>query len=102
MSDPSTIQSSTDSTAFYCNMNAMTAEQRIHHAEIWQRLESAKQETQALDNGFGFRYPADCWMDAAEFVSFERLCCPFFQFILELTPDNGSVWLKLTGSAGVK
>jgi hypothetical protein len=102
MDEQHTIQTPTDGSSFYCNMNAMTAEQRVRHGELWQRLEVVKLEMQELDNGFGFRYPAEYWTDAAEFVSFERLCCPFFHFILELEAQNGSVWLRLTGAEGVK
>lgn len=32
----------------------------------------------------------------------ERLCCPFFRFGLEIEPNSGPLWLRLTGSEGVK
>ncbi|MGA7873661.1 MAG: hypothetical protein WCA22_22470 [Candidatus Binatus sp.] len=38
----------------------------------------------------------------AEWVSFERKCCPFFEFRIEVAPKSGPVWLSLTGRAGVK
>jgi hypothetical protein len=38
----------------------------------------------------------------AEWISFERKCCPFFKFEIELEPESGPVWLSLTGRAGVK
>jgi hypothetical protein len=102
MSNSIPIQMPTETSPFYCNMNAMTAAQRVRHSELWQQLESARLELQELDNGLAFRYPPERWSDAAEFVSFERLCCPFFHFILELEPENGSVWLRLIGAEGVK
>ena len=41
-------------------------------------------------------------MTAAEWVSFERKCCPFFAFTLEQPKDLGPLWLRITGSEGVK
>lgn len=39
---------------------------------------------------------------AAEFISLERLCCPFFGFALDVAPEGGALWLSLTGRDGVK
>lgn len=57
-----------------------------------------------LPNGYAFRLPnePDVLLKAAEFVSLERLCCPFFGFVLEVEPEGGAVWLGLTGREGVK
>jgi hypothetical protein len=41
-------------------------------------------------------------MAAAEWVSYERKCCPFFTFALEQSADGGPVWLRITGPEGVK
>jgi len=41
-------------------------------------------------------------LQAAEFVSLEKLCCPFLNFEITVEAENGSVWLKLTGREGVK
>jgi hypothetical protein len=38
----------------------------------------------------------------AEWVTLERLCCPFFNFELDVNQGDNSVWLKLTGREGVK
>src|SRR5215471_8461622 len=40
--------------------------------------------------------------DAAEFITLERLCCPFYDFALESEREGGPVWLTLTGREGVK
>ena len=39
---------------------------------------------------------------AAEFITRERLCCPFYTFTLELEPAGGALWLRLTGAEGAK
>ena len=36
------------------------------------------------------------------FVAEERQCCPFFTFEMEQARDQGPVWLRVTGSDGVK
>jgi hypothetical protein len=41
-------------------------------------------------------------MKAAEFIANERLCCPFFGFAVEVGPEGGALWLRLTGREGIK
>jgi len=41
-------------------------------------------------------------MAIAKFIENERLCCPFFNFGLEVQPNSGPLWLRLTGNDGVK
>ncbi|HEY9710052.1 MAG TPA: hypothetical protein V6D48_17730, partial [Oculatellaceae cyanobacterium] len=38
----------------------------------------------------------------AKFIENERLCCPFFRFGLDVEPNSGPLWLRLTGGEGVK
>jgi hypothetical protein len=42
------------------------------------------------------------FLKTVEFISLERLCCPFLGFALEVEPESGPVWLRLTGREGVK
>jgi hypothetical protein len=39
---------------------------------------------------------------AAEFMTLERLCCPFLTLTLEVERERGPLWLTLTGREGVK
>jgi hypothetical protein len=57
-----------------------------------------------LPDGYAFRLPVgpDALLKAAEFISIEKLCCPFLGFVLEVEPEGGPVWLRLTGREGVK
>jgi len=41
-------------------------------------------------------------MQTAEFIANERLCCPFLGLAVELEPEGGPLWLRLTGHDGVK
>jgi hypothetical protein len=87
---------------FACNMKALDATERARHQELTKALLSAAQEKRELPHGYGFRLPPSSLMSAAEWVSFERKCCPFFTFELEQARDEGPVWLRVTGSDGVK
>jgi hypothetical protein len=87
-----------------CDLSALTPEQRLRHSVLAAALFGSTQETQELPNGYRLRLDTDgaTWQKAAEFVDYERLCCPFFHFTLEVEPGGGNVWLQLTGREGVK
>lgn len=87
---------------FACNMNALTSGERARHQGLSRTLLSAVQEKSELRNGYAFRLPSSTLMTAAEWVSLERKCCPFFAFEIEQQKDQGPVWLRVTGSEGVK
>lgn len=57
-----------------------------------------------LPDGYVFRLPTDTETiaRAGQFISRERLCCPFFRFQLAVDPDRSSVRLTLSGDEGVK
>ncbi len=62
------------------------------------------QHIDELPDGYGFRFPGDAeWaLRLAEFITFERKCCPFFRFELLFEPGQEPVWLRLTGQPGTK
>jgi hypothetical protein len=87
-----------------CDWTAIDAAQREHHQANTEQLLAAVQATQELPEGYAFRFSAepDLIIKMAEFIALERLCCPFFTFVLEVKPAGGPLWLKLTGRPGVK
>jgi hypothetical protein len=89
---------------FACDMNAIEPGRRQKHLETIDALFRAVISIRELPNGYAFRLSneSDVLLRAAEFVSLERLCCPFFGFALEVEPEGGAVWLSLTGREGVK
>lgn len=90
--------------AIACDMTALDASQRERQHLLLKKFRASLQETQSLQDGYAFRLPADTVtiMDIAEFITIERLCCPFLNFALEIGPAGHPVWLRLTGRAGVK
>lgn len=91
-------------TPFACNMAALNGEQKKRVLDLLKELKAKRQEVRELPDGFAFRYAmdSDTLRNAAEFIVYERLCCPFFSFELEVEKDNGAMWLRLEGREGVK
>ncbi|MEO7866142.1 MAG: hypothetical protein ABIU54_00745 [Candidatus Eisenbacteria bacterium] len=87
---------------FVCNMAAMTKSERVVYQKLAQGLLGAVQERRELKDGYAFRLPAENLLTAAEWISFERRCCPFFAFDLEIARRDGPLWLRVTGSQGIK
>ena len=95
----------TDSEApFACSMTALSAAERAHHKELSAELHAAVKEIRELPNGYAFRFSGERRSLAmlSEWVSLERLCCPFFTFQIEAASETQPVWLRMTGREGVK
>jgi hypothetical protein len=91
------------SAPFACDMTAIPAAERPAHHDLIRRLmHQVVEETRELPDGLEFRFPADEYDSVVRFVSRERLCCPFLSFTLDVPPERGPLWLRLTGAEGVK
>lgn len=91
-------------SAFVCDMSGMTPAERKEHMANIQEVFQAVREIRELPDGYAFRLAngADLLRKTAEFIARERLCCPFFGFAVELEPEGGALWLRLTGRDGIK
>ena len=85
-------------------MTDLTPEQRNRTFELLDELKAKKTHVKDLPNGFAFRYSMESgfFRNAAEFITYEHLCCPFFDFDLIVEREHGDMWLQLTGREGVK
>jgi hypothetical protein len=100
-----TTTPNTDETPFlfYCDMTALSHEQRIAHQElIGQIFGTLVQETCELPDGYAYRFDNAHYPQLATFITNEQLCCPFLTFQLTVAPYRGSVWLQLTAPGDVK
>ena len=73
--------------------------------EVVQReILSGVTEVRDLADGYALRFPGDpAWLATlAEFIRFERACCPFLRFELHAEQQEGPLWLRLRGPAGTK
>jgi hypothetical protein len=91
-------------TAFVCNLGVMNPEERARYIALSRKLMSAREERRELGNGYAFKLTSQkiSLMEIAEWITFERRCCPFFNLQIEAEPNNGSIWLRMTGASGVK
>jgi hypothetical protein len=96
------MRQNNDELPLACDLTAINAEEREHHIALTRGMLAAVQELRELPDGYGMRLPADMLLTAAEYISRERLCCPFFNFNLELEANGGALWLRMTGREGVK
>jgi hypothetical protein len=87
-----------------CSLAAIGPAELPRHREVAAALFGSAIETQEDAGGYSFRLPPDTAtvLLAAEFVTRERLCCPFYTFTIEVGPAGGSLWLRLTGPEGAK
>ena len=89
---------------FVCNMTALSETQRTRYRKILEKLNDSRQSIKELGDGYAFRFKYDSQLilEAAEFIVFERLCCPFFDFELAVKQNTNRLWLRLRGQEGTK
>jgi len=89
---------------FYCDLTVFTAEEREKHLADSRVLFGAALEVRDLPDGYAVRLPTESatLTQMAEFIQYDRLCCPFITFGIEVEPNGGPMWLRLTGGAAIK
>ena len=87
-----------------CDLTAIPASDREEHITTAPQLFQTAQEVQELPNGYAFRFLNEPgkFMAIAKYIENERLCCPFFNFPLDIQANQGALWLGLTGGEGAK
>ena len=106
MSNDVTAQqrATTSPRGFACNINGIPAEKRAHYRQLVEALLHAIPERRELPDGYSFRISNEHLTtdQLVQWINLERQCCPFFGFQILWEPENGPVWLQLTGPRGVK
>lgn len=92
-----------NATVFACNALALSPEQRARHGRLVRRMREEAQVEEWPD-GYAFVFAPDASraVELAEFMTLERLCCPFLHLVLEFRPNGGELRLRLMGTPGVK
>ena len=87
-----------------CDLTVLSAGQREHRRLLQRRLRADVKEIRELSDGYAFRYSSEpsVLLTVAEFITLERLCCPFFDFGLDLERNGGPLWLRMTGREDTK
>jgi len=97
-------QVATVQSKFYCNIKALTPEERARHKQLSEKLMAARKEIVETEKGYEFQYsPGDVALaELAQWVAAESKCCPFFDFHIDLEREGKLVCLRLTGEEGIK
>jgi hypothetical protein len=94
----------TTQSKFYCNLKALTPDEREHHKQLSEKLMTARKEIVETEKGYEFQYsPGDVSLaEMADWVAAESRCCPFFDFHIDLEREGKLLCLRLTGGEGIK
>src|SRR2546426_194753 len=87
---------------FACDLGSLDAAQRERHRELLGLLSSAFRGYRELADGYSFQLADDdrVFLQAAEWMTLERRCCPFLRMALK--DGTEGIWLDLAGEPGVK
>lgn len=87
-----------------CDMNATSPDQRNRYDAVRAQMAALSEGVDDRADGYTLRFPAasEVIVLLAEFITFERLCCPFLHFQLDVAPEGQAVRLSLYGGEGVK
>lgn len=91
-----------EKTIFACNPLALDKEQRARYTVFTKQLFSSGREVSELPDGYrvSFQAASQTIKDTAEFITYERLCCPFLNF--EMAVEGENLQLQMKGADGVK
>ena len=86
-----------------CQLKALDAAGRARQKALLGIVQGKVQRSLELDDGFELQLPADrdTFVEVAEWVGLERLCCPFADFAIEWRGDD-TVWVRVRGPEGAK
>lgn len=98
------MKTTTRQSKFYCNVKALTPEERARHKQLGDRLAAERRKIVETAKGyeFQFRPKTVSLAELAEWVAAESKCCPFFDFHIDLEEEGGLLCLRLTGEEGIK
>ena len=87
-----------------CDLHKLTEAERSREQSLLTEIRDAALELRDLPMGYALRFSGDSAtvLKLAEFITLERVCCPFLNFELRCDAEGGPVWLNLTGRDSVK
>jgi len=85
-----------------CNIQAISAVERPRYHDLVSRLRSAMRDRKELADGYSYSLDSAkiTLADVSEWITLERLCCPFLIFQLERVGDDYR--LTMRGPDGAK
>ena len=94
----------TTQSKFFCNIKALTPEERTHHKQLTEKLMRMRKETVETATGYEFQYsPMDVSLEElVDWVRAESRCCAFLDFHIDVEREGKLLCLRLTGEEGIK
>lgn len=89
---------------FACNLKAISASEHARYHDLSKRVRAAIRGRAETADGYTLTLDgyAVSLTEAAEWINFERLCCPFLTMNLSASGDQADWVLALTGPRAVK
>jgi hypothetical protein len=86
-----------------CNLAAIRTAERPRYNDLVKRLRISMADRRELADGYAYQLDTKqiALPEVAEWITMERLCCPFLTFQLDAT-DSGDSRLTSRGPAGAK
>jgi hypothetical protein len=96
--------STAEAPAIACNLKAIAPAERPRYDQLTKSLRNAVRDRSELAEGYVYKLQGEAIKlnEVAEWISMERLCCPFLTFQLSVAGKETDWRLSLTGPAGVK
>ena len=87
---------------FYCDMTALSTEQRARHHELAALLQFSLTAIRELPDGYDFEFPwsLDTYGALAEITPLEHACCPFFDIAIRIESEKQQALLAIDGKRG--
>jgi hypothetical protein len=89
---------------FACNLKAISAADRPRYNELVKRIRASVRSRSEIADGYTYHLDDKTvsLIEAAEWMSMERLCCPFLSLKISTSGDQSQLLLALSGPEGVK
>lgn len=89
---------------FACNQHAINATDRPRYNALIKRLRAAVRDRSEIPDGYAYTLDSEAITlpQTAEWISMERLCCPFLTLQIGASGTQVNWILTLTGPEGVK
>jgi hypothetical protein len=86
-----------------CNIKVIPADEQPKYRDLLRRLRASITERTELPFGYAYTLKTESISlpELADWVTLERLCCPFLNFLIEIDAA-GAVHLTVRGPKGVK
>jgi hypothetical protein len=86
-----------------CNINAIPGNDQARYRDLMTRLRASIRGRTELPFGYSYTLTTESLSlpELADWVTLERLCCPFLNFLIEIDAA-GVVHLTVRGPKGVK